>query len=193
MATDLFLATSGFALPVTDLYHPFEVEDEIGKLIFSRSMVSSNDTLIREFYKKTDVYCSETANVALDKYMTDPSFENFIRLVDIALDVVDSYSFFDFVMVQAMNKYVSNLGFRLCEDLVTGRFKTNYQDYNLIPSAMRPDTSESMTRAELEKRAKRVSNKAIWTRDSWTTLFSELMTEEAAFVSFYKFVFADYY
>lgn len=190
---EFIIASSGFMLPANNYFTPFQPEDTISDSIFNRSIVSSNNIALIEFYRNKNVYRSDTINKMLDNYHDSPTFENYITLINIAIEIFKEIDFSSFFKLQATNTTLSNISRKFCLDCINGKFFTNYHDYAIVPFNIRFVNNNALTSEkvienilEFEKQDYYASN--------WETFLSELSeTNHNTFITFFKYIFADYY
>jgi len=190
---EFIIAASGFVIPVNYLFEPFEPDDTTFDSVFNRSVTSTVNTQLIEFYKNKNVYHSTVINKLLEQYQNQPTFENYISLLDVTVDIFKEVDFQTFFKLQAANSNLSNISRKFCLDCLSGKFFTNYRDYLIIPFNIRFVNNNALTTdkareniTEFEKQSYFVNN--------WETFLSELSKDNCApFITFFKYIFADYY
>lgn len=190
--SDFIIASSGFILPHNNYFKPFDPKDELGDAIFNRSIGSSVNPEILKFYQDKNVYRSETINKAYNDYIASQSFEDYINLINIAIDIFKEIDFSAFFKLQATNINLSPMSFKFCLDVVSGKFNSNYNDYAIIPFNIRFIINNGLTNdkslcniKELEKQSFFINN--------WETFLSDLADNKDRFLVFFRYIFADYY
>lgn len=191
---DFILATSGFILPKNTYFEQFKDDGSLTDEIFNRSVVVSTSSSLIEYFKNNVVYKSTTVNESYNKYLTTKEFEDYITLIDIVIDIVKDIDIATFFKVQATNKHLSNIAFKFCLDVTSGKFFTGYNDYNIIPFNIRFNINNNLTTEDSLSNIKQIEdNLKLNYISNWETFLTELGGNKDAFLIFYKFVFADYY
>lgn len=194
MSTKNFIiAASGFMIPENALFTPFQPEDTISDSIFNRSIVSSNNTTLIEFYKNKNVYRSDTINKLLNAYYNNPTFENYIALVNVAIDIFKEIDFLAFFKLQVTNTTLSNMSQKFCIDCVNGKFFTNYRDYAILPFNIRFVNNNALVPEKITENLREFEKQTHYV-NNWETFLSKLFEiNRDAFITFFKYIFADYY
>lgn len=194
MTNDLIIATSGFFLTRNSYFTNFTEDDITADLIYNRDIVTSTSKETMDYYVRNEVYRSRTASLAYGKYLSEPVFDNYIALIDITLDILKDMEYLTFFKLQAANNHLSPLAYKFCLDVVSGKFKDTYRDYNILPFSLRFTIDNGMSTTLSLRRIKEVETAATQaSHGSWSTLMSSLIEDREAMVTFYKFIFADFY
>lgn len=117
LKSEMIVATSGFILPANNYFYEFEPDSDIDDIL-NRSIVVNNST-VHEFYKKQDVYKSESISKVYKDYITNKSFDNYIKLLDISMDILKDINCELFFKMQLTNRYLSPISLNFCKDLLT--------------------------------------------------------------------------
>lgn len=190
---EFIVAASGFMLPANNYFKPFQPEDTVSDSILNRSIVTSNDATLIEFYKNKNVYRSDTINKLLDTYHDCPSFENYIALINIAIEIFKDIEFPAFFKLQATNTTLSNISRKFCLDCINGKFFSNYRDYSIIPFNIRFVNNNALTTEKVTENIREFEKQTYYV-NNWETFISELSeTNRDVFITFFKYIFADYY
>lgn len=190
---EFIVAASGFMIPANNYFKPFQPEDTISDSIFNRSIVASNDALLVEFYKNKNVYRSDTINKLLDSYHDCPTFENYIALVNVAIEIFKEIDFSAFFKLQATNTTLSNISRKFCLDCINGKFFTNYRDYAIVPFNIRFVNNNALTTDKVVENLREFEKQTYYV-NNWETFLTELSeTNRDTFITFFKYIFADYY
>jgi len=190
--SDYIVASSGFILPHNNYFKPFQPKDTVTDAIFNRSIVTNLNPQILKFYQDENVYRSETINKAYNDYLSSKSFEDYINLINIATDIFKEIDFLAFFKLQCTNINLSQISFKFCLDVVSGKFPSTYNVYSVVPFNIRFTINNGLTNdkataniRELEKASPYVNN--------WETFLSELSDNRDAMLIFIKYILADYY
>lgn len=190
---EFIVAASGFMIPANNYFKPFQPEDTVSDAIFNRSIVASNDALLVEFYKNKNVYRSETINKLLNNYLESSTFENYIALVNVAIEIFKEIDFSSFFKLQATNTTLSNMSRKFCLDCINGKFFTNYRDYAIVPFNIRFVHNNALTTDKVVENLREFEKQTYYV-NNWETFLTELAeTNRDTFVTFFKYIFADYY
>ncbi len=190
---EFIVAASGFMIPANNYFKPFQPEDTVSDAIFNRSIVASNDALLVEFYKNKNVYRSETINKLLNNYFESATFENYIALVNIAIEIFKDIDFSSFFKLQATNTTLSNMSRKFCLDCINGKFFTNYRDYAIVPFNIRFVHNNALTTDKVVENLREFEKQTYYV-NNWETFLTELSeTNRDTFITFFKYIFADYY
>lgn len=187
------VAASGFMLPMNTYFKPFEPEDTKFDSIFSRSIVATNDTKIMEFYKNKNVYRSDTVNKLLNDYQDQPTFENYMNLINVTTDIFKDIDFSSFFKLQATNTNLSNISRKFCLDCMSGKYFQNYRDYAIVPYNIRFVSNNALTVDKVKENIHEFEKQSFYV-NNWETFLSELSeNNKDTFITFFKYIFADYY
>lgn len=201
---EMILTTSGFALPANQYYTPFTEDVDVADDIINIRRLASVSDGLTDYFKVNHVNNSSLASILYRKYQKDPSFDNFMEIVDFVTSILRSVSVLDFVEAQIRNPHVPPTSITFLEDLVTGKFD-KYQAYNQLPSSFRfvPNTglTESAAARLTESFAKRgrdavASNgyrHSVEPATTWVKMFEKLMLDKGDFVAFFRYVFVHRY
>ena len=190
---EFIVAASGFMIPMNSYFKPFEPEDTAFDTIFNRSIASTINTQLIEFYKNKNVYRSDTINKLLDQYQDQPTFENYMNLLNIAIDIFKEIDFSAFFKLQATNTNLSNMSRKFCLDCMSGKFFQNYRDYLIVPFNIRFVSNNAMTTDKVKENIHEFEKQSYYV-NNWETFLTELSENNRdAFVTFFKYIFADYY
>lgn len=187
------VAASGFMIPQNPYFTAFEPDDTNLDSIFSRSIVAKNDSKMMEFYKNKNVYRSDTINKLLDTYQNNQSFENYIELVNVAIDIFKEIDFSSFFKLQATNTNLSNMSRKFCLDCMSGKFFTNYRDYAIVPFNIRFVSNNALTTDKVKENIHEFEKQSFYV-NNWETFLTGLSElNRDTFITFFKYIFADYY
>ncbi len=194
MNNDIIISTSGFLLKKNQYFTDFTEDDATSDLIFNRDIITSTNKEIIDYYIHNDVYRSRSANIAYKDYNSESTFEHYIALVDIVTDIVKDMDYITFFKLQAANTHLSNMAFQFCLDVTSRKFLTNYRDYAILPFSLRFTIDNGLTTTKtldnIKSLEKNFSNNL---QNTWDDLLIELINNKPAMLTFYKFIFADFY
>ena len=190
---EFIVAASGFMLPMNTYFKPFEPEDTVFDSIFNRSIVSKNDSKLIEFYRNKNVYRSDTINKLLQDYQDHPSFENYMNMLNVTIDIFKEIDFSSFFKLQATNTNLSNISRKFCLDCMGGKFFQNYRDYAIVPYNIRFVSNNALTTDKVKENIHEFEKQSYYV-NNWETFLSELSENNRdTFITFFKYIFADYY
>lgn len=190
---DFIVAASGFMIPMNSYFKPFEPEDTAFDTIFNRSISSTINTQLIDFYRNKNVYRSDTINKLLEQYQDQPTFENYMNLLNVAIDIFKEIDFSSFFKLQATNTNLSNMSRKFCLDCMAGKFFQNYRDYAIVPFNIRFVSNNAMTTDKVKENIHEFEKQSYYV-NNWETFLTELSENNRdAFVTFFKYIFADYY
>lgn len=194
MTNTFILTTSGFILPNSPYYHEVDQKTLGDNSIFNRTTVISTNETISDFAKTNTLYHSKIANEAFKQYENDKSFNNFIRLLDIAAEVLSQVNLYSFFEIQANNRNMSASNFQVCLDLLSGNFKNKYLQYYTLPAATRINTATSIPNIQVSDNVAKLKNaKEMNCLSTWDKFIAELAKDKNVFSAFFKHVFVDAY
>lgn len=192
--TNKILTTSGFILPNNPHYTPFKKSDNPGEDILNRNLVTSRNSSVLDFFGNNEVCVSYAVNNLYKSYLADPSYDNFIKLVDIACEIIKDVDLKTFIQWQVYGMNNTNISLSFCKDLIDGTLVTSYNSYNVIPSGSRFVVNNNRTKQEADKAIRDIEkNYYSYNSINWNNLISGFMDNRNLFITFYKYIFTDYY
>ena len=192
MDNQFIVASSGFIIPANHYFKPFTEEDTVSDHIFNRSIVAANNAKVTEFYKDKNVYRSETINMIINDYLNDQSFDNFMKMLNVAIEIFKEIDFSAFFKLQATNTNLSSISYKFCLDIISGRYHNTYLDYSITPFNLRFTLNNGLTADKVAENIREFEKQSFYI-NNWETFLTELSRNKNAFVTFFKYVFADYY
>lgn len=194
--TTTVFATSGFVIPLTGYHTPYVETQGLQETLFARAFKSTSDQITREFFKNSGIYISDTAKRLYDDYLAAPSYDKYIAIVDMTTDILKNTTPKEFFRWQVGCKHISSISLMFCKDVITGKFQKNYNSYNVLSASARfminnNTTSEKANALWLE--FDRDLKSSPYQGNSWVHLLTPLMGDKAAFLTFFKHIFVDYY
>lgn len=188
------LTTSGFIIPDNDYYEPLKKES-LSSNIFNKNLSVIKNASLVEFTKNNEIQHSVMANEYYKKYLAEPTFENFMNMVDLTANVLSKISYSKFFELQANNRNLSFTSFMFCLEIYKGTFLTNHTQYTTIPLSARLVIDSSVTDnvicnnlAKLKQCDSDQTSGVTW---SW--FLSYLSVDKGAFLTFFKYIFTDPY
>lgn len=197
------ITSTGFCIPKNQYFTPFTQDNVISDEIFNRSLVISSDYTLAKYFRDNDIYTSTTVNKVYSDYRSNPTYDNFMLMVDLTSEIFKDCNFLDFISWQISNPHASASSLMFCTDLVMGKLG-GLSIYGNIPYSSRFCVNEGLTtekvRTGMDKMVKRKSDllrnnnfHADEGVTTWVELFSRLIINRNDFMSFYKYVLCDYY
>lgn len=191
MAIGNVLLTSGFIIPENKWFTTISDDATYRERLLGDGNGLDLVPKLHALITKGDISSSVTANEAYLNYTNDPSFENYMAMVDIFTDVFKDYNFVKFCKDQVVNSYLSPMGFSLILDILTGWKSINYSLYEAVPGfftmAMNSDPKELTTR---ETRLNKVLDSS--TLLSTSGYLTNLIQDKKVFASVFKFILVDF-
>lgn len=191
--TSYVLTTSGFILPHTPHHNPLSPDLVEDNSIFNKKVTITTNSDIAEFVKSKLIYHSETANLAYRAYEADKSFNNYINLVNIAIDVLSKVNYDMFFEIQANNRNMSPVSFMFCLDFYSGCFVNKYLQYATVPFSVRFSSANNLTESTIAKNISLLKTNRNTYRNTWDSKIAELADNKDAFLTFFKYIFVDTY
>lgn len=188
---NLILTTSGLVFHANEHFELLDIDKLINNSILntkSRNTTELNSELLTRI-KNLGVHSSKTANEAYDKFKTDRSFENFIRLTEIASDILSPIPPKEFFLLQAENKYISNLSFMMLLELANGNFETNHHRYSMYTNAVRIIRDKPISTEEALDNLKAMKRTVEYAYPNWNIFISQMSRDKDAFASFFYCMF----
>lgn len=192
--TNKILTTSGFILPDNPHYTPFKKSDNPGEDILNRNLVTSRNSSVLDFFSNNEVCVSYPINNLYKSYLADPSYDSFIKLVDIVCEIVKDVDLKTFLQWQVYGMNNTNISLAFCKDIICGTLISSYNSYNVIPSGSRFVVSNNRTKQEADIVMREIEkNFNGYNQVNWNTLLGDYMSDRNLFMTFFKYVFTDYY
>lgn len=187
--------TSGFVLPATAYLTPFKEVGGISENLFSRVFATSSDQMLREFFKNSDVHISEQAKKLFEAYNSEASLDAFMAVVDLVTDTLRLTSPEQFFRWQVGSRHISPISLMFCQDVVSGAFLQSYKTYSVLGFNARFVINNAMTAQQANTHWQQIQKALIAAEatHSWTRLLTPLMSNRAAFMTFFKHIFVDFY
>ena len=88
---------------------------------------------------------------------------------------------------------MSNISRKFCLDCINGKFFTNYRDYAIVPFNIRFVHNNALTTDKVIENLREFEKQTYYV-NNWETFLTELSeTNRDTFITFFKYIFADYY
>ena len=187
------LTTSGFILPNNPHYEVL-TKEKIGEGVgFRRTVLATNNSAVSELVKHEQIFHSPAANEAFLKFEDSDSFEDFMRMVDIAASILRDVDYNKFFELQANNRHLSAYSFKMCVELLSGEFLNTFHTYSIIPPNIRFCADNGFSASQFASNVKTLHRSKSYHVNTWEQLLSMLSNNRAAFSTFFKYVFVDSY
>lgn len=138
-----------------------------------------------------DVYRVEGLKQLYTEYLSNPTHENYMALVDVVSSTIGHLNVEEFfIKGQANNSTITPLTTCFIEDILSGTYAKTHLKYTVATSGLKLCLIANLSNAsKLEKQFK----------DSWTSngkpsmvsILSAIIAEKEVFVSFLRYVFID--
>lgn len=138
-----------------------------------------------------DVYRVEGLKQLYTEYLSNPTHENYMALVDLVSSIIGHLNVEEFfIKGQANNTTITPLTVCMIEDVLRGTYAKTHLKYAVATSGLKLCLMANLSNASrLEKQF----------RDSWTSngklsmvsILSAIIAEKEVFVSFLRYVFID--
>lgn len=194
MSNVYLLTSSGFILSDNKHYEVLTYDQASDASLFARTSFANTNSSLLEEVKSNQIYHSVAANNAYAKYATTGSFEDYMDLVDLATDILTAGDYLSFFAIQAGNKNMSPISFRMCVELYNFTFLKTYPKYITVPANIRLTSDNGLTSSQIAANIRefKKNNMSEYT-SNWVLLLSELADNRGAFSTFFKYVFVDAY
>lgn len=191
--TELVYTTSGFLIPKSPHYEVYEKNLSPLEQLYARSTTASADQAAQAFFKDNEIYTSLQANRLYLSYIDQPTYDNYIELVNFASDIFSQITCREFFEAQTASLHISPMSLLLCKDIITGKV-LNYHQYAGIPPNSRFMVSNGFTQTKSHEQMK-LMFKDIGTYGSlsWVDVLTPIVQNQGAFVTIFKHLFVDYY
>lgn len=191
--TDLVYTTSGFLIPKTPLFDVYEKNLSPLEQIYARNLTASADLATSNFFKENEIYTSLQANRLYLTYIDQPTYDNYIELVNFAADVFGLMSCREFFEAQTTSYHISPMSLMLCRDIITGKV-INYHQYAGVPPNSRFMINNGSTQAKAHENLKNMfKDVGTYSSLSWVDVLTPIVQNQGAFVTIFKHLFVDYY
>lgn len=192
--SDLVYTTSGLLIPKNEMYAVYEKTATPLEQLFSRSTIASSELAVLDFYKTNEIYTSIQANRLYMNYVSDPTYEAFMELVNFATDIFKLINCREFFEAQASSLHISPMTLMLCRDIINGKL-SNYLQYACIPPNSRFMINNGLTVSKGNENLKKMfeEHNRRYGALSWVDVLTPIMENQGAFVTMFKHFFVDYY
>lgn len=188
--------SSGFIIPKNNYYSQYNREDDLFDEILERGLYESKLKQYNDFLHKNGIYVSNIVTQKYRVYEENREFDFYIDLLDISIEILKGITLKDFVYAQVNNKFLTDISFSFCMDLLTGDFTNRKNDYLIIPFNLRLNMYNELTKVDMDERRKKLDR--FYARNytgnrSWEELLSSLFTNKELFSVFFRYLFVDFY
>lgn len=200
---DLIYTTTGFIIPNNTHYTKVETEDDIFKTVIQRTSTDMMNKRL-SFFKNNNVYTSDVAKNELATYEDEKSSRAYYSLVMFAHTILFPMSTpIEFLKTQVDNKYLSNMGFNFCLNLVRSLYVKDLplSGFTVVPPNIRfnfnildkadIDKRFMLLKHELSRFSKDMTTPQLSPLSNMDEFISTLAVNKNSFISFYKYVFTD--
>ncbi|WP_396190429.1 hypothetical protein [Flavobacterium sp.] len=194
--SELIYTTSGFLIPKSDLYDVYEKNLSPLEQLFSRSVISSSEAAVSEFYKKNEIYTSMQANRLYMAYINDhKNFDAFMEMVNFSTEIFGQLTCREFFEAQFTSMHISPMSLMMCKDILM-KGLSNHQQYAVLPPNTRFMIDNGMTPSKANKLKKDTFDemeRSYLSVLSWKAVLGPMIQNEGPFVTMFKHIFVDYY
>ena len=188
--------SSGFIIPKNNYYNQHNREDDLFDEILERGLYESKLKQYNDFLYKNGIYVSNIITQKYKAYNENAKFDTYIDLLDISIEILKEIALKDFVYAQVNNKFLTDISFSFCMDLLTGDFTNRKNDYLIVPFNLRLNMYNELTKIDIDERRKKLDR--FYARNytgnrSWEELLSSLFTNKELFSIFFRYLFVDFY
>lgn len=188
--------SSGFIIPKNNYYSQYNREDDLFDEILERGLYESKLEQYNDFLHKNGIYVSNIITQKYKAYKENAKFDIYIDLLDISIEILKGITLKDFVYAQVNNKFLTDISFSFCMDLLTGDFANRKNDYLIVPFNLRLNMYNELTKIDIDERKKKLDR--FYARNytgnrSWEELLSNLFMQKELFPIFFRYLFVDFY
>ena len=188
--------SSGFIIPKNNYYSQYNREDDLFDEILERGLYESKLKQYNDFLYKNGIYVSNIITQKYKAYNENAKFDTYIDLLDISIEILKGITLKDFVYAQVNNKFLTDISFSFCMDLLTGDFTNRKNDYLIVPFNLRLNMYNELTKIDIDERRKKLDR--FYARNytgnrSWEELLSNLFMQKELFPIFFRYLFVDFY
>lgn len=188
--------SSGFIIPKNNYYSQHNREDDLFDEILERGLYESKLKQYNDFLYKNGIYVSNIITQKYKAYNENAKFDTYIDLLDISIEILKGITLKDFVYAQVNNKFLTDISFSFCMDLLTGDFTNRKNDYLIVPFNLRLNMYNELTKIDIDERRKKLDR--FYARNYtgnrfWEELLSNLFMQKELFPIFFRYLFVDFY
>lgn len=193
--TDYVLLSSGFIIPKNRWFSPVEKENTYLTQLLNRVPNTVNDSHLTSLINLNAIYSSKECNEIYLNYQHKPSFENYMRMIDILSEIFSEIDIGKFFEIQSKNIYLSPLGFGFINDTMTSAFIQNYKQYAMVPSFFRTVKDTNFSDMEARKKVLNETRKTSYLfhghRNVTLTFLTDLSQNRDVFATFFRYMLTD--
>lgn len=188
--------SSGFIIPKNNYYSQYNREDDLFDEILERGLYESKLKQYNDFLYKNGIYVSNIITQKYNAYNENAKFDTYIDLLDISIEILKGITLKDFVYAQVNNKFLTDISFSFCMDLLTADFTNRKNDYLIVPFNLRLNMYNELTKIDIDERRKKLDR--FYARNytgnrSWEELLSNIFMQKELFPIFFRYLFVDFY
>lgn len=191
MTKDMILVSSGFIIPSNRLFNLVTKDTTYRDSVLGKRNGVGKDVILSDLVKAGALSSSAACNEMYVTYISDPSFDNYIAMVDAIAEIFKSVSLREFVEIQARNTYLSPLGFKLCMDLITDRLYKTYKDYLIAPSFFRLAKPSEVSPEEIKRRETEIHKVFKESNATFLQVLGTMIQDRSAVPAFFQYVLTD--
>jgi len=193
---ELITISSGFIIPKNNYYNQHNREDDLFDEILERGLYESKLKQYNDFLYKNGIYVSNIITQKYKAYNESAKFDAYMDLLDISIEILKGIALKDFAYAQVNNKFLTDISFSFCMDLLTGDFANRKNDYLIVPFNLRLNMYNELTKIDMDERKKKLDR--FYARNytgnrSWEELLSNLFMQKELFPVFFRYLFVDFY
>jgi GTP-dependent phosphoenolpyruvate carboxykinase len=193
MSNPYILIASGFILPQNEYFEVLTKEKISNTSIFNRTVLVTTNSTVASLVDTGQIYHSESATEAFIKYENSGSFEDYMRMVDMASDILGRVDYNKFFELQASNRFISPYSLKMCVDLLKKRFAATHHEYGVVPFNIRFSADNGKSETQIQETVKILRNSKTFGTNTWEQLLAGLANDRNAFSTFFKYIFVDNY
>jgi len=188
--------SSGFSIPKNNYYNQHNREDDLFDEVLERGLYESKLKQYNDFLYKNGIYVSNIITQKYKAYNESAKFDAYMDLLDISIEILKGITLKNFVYAQVNNKFLTDISFSFCMDLLTGDFANRKNDYLIVPFNLRLNMYNELTKIDMDERKKKLDR--FYARNytgnrSWEELLSNLFMQKELFPVFFRYLFVDFY
>lgn len=197
--SDYILITSGFIIPQNNLFSPLVESEAYREALLRKESVIELFPKLDRLIDTGQLHSSAVVTEAYMDYLAQPSFDCYMRLVDIFTGVIGKLSLYEFVQLQFSNPYLSPTGFKLCLDMLQPHvLEQSYNDYAVVPSffTMASEVNSQEVNSRQARYEKMLGGNGCavnhQTHAHGLNTLTELVSNQKGFLALFKYVLTDF-
>lgn len=193
--SEYILLTSGFIIPTNRWFSPIEKDTSYLAQLLSREGSTSQDNHLTSLIDSKAIYSSKECNEIFLAYQHKPSFEGYMKMVDILTEIFSAVDLIKFFDIQTRNLFLSPLGYNLLTDVITTKFQTTYKQFAMAPSFFRTIKETSFEDMEGRRKIANELKKRHYypsvDRNPTLNRLNDLSADRNVFAIFFKYLLTD--